>query len=137
MRARVLVVDDEEDLLELVTFHIQSAGWEAVTATNAADALERIAASRPDLILLDLMLPDLDGLSLCEMFRRSPQTAAIPILMLTGLSREPTRQLALQVGADDFITKPFSPRELMQRVTRVIEGRGPRGTGLTGPLISN
>ena len=117
---KILVVDDEPDIVELVTFNLQQEGFGVLTATNGWEAVEKARAALPDLILLDLMLPELDGFAVCEMLRRLPATASIPVIMLTAWTNEQSRILGLELGADDYVTKPFSPRELMLRVNRVL-----------------
>ena len=116
MKQKVLVVDDEPDAVELVEFNLKEAGLEVAKASNGAEALKKAKLLLPDLILLDLMLPEVDGLEVCKILRRDPATAAIPIVMLTAKASEIDRVLGLELGADDYITKPFSPRELILRV---------------------
>ncbi len=120
---KILVVDDEPDLVELVSFNLRQEGFEVLTAANGWEAVEQARAAVPDLILLDLMLPELDGLAVCEMLRRLPVTAAIPILMLTAWANDESRMLGLELGAQDYMTKPFSPRELMLRVHQILDLR--------------
>ncbi len=119
-KTKILVVDDEPDIVELVSFNLQQEGFEVITAANGWDAVEQARAVSPDLILLDLMLPELDGFAVCEILHRHPATESIPIIMLTAWTSEPSRILGLELGADDYVTKPFSPRELMLRVHRVL-----------------
>src|SRR3954464_7670008 len=119
MRPRILVVDDEPDIVELVTFNLKAEGFEVVTARNGLEALDRARSLKPDLIVLDLMLPEMDGLSVCELLHRFPETARIPIIMLTAWSSELSRLIGLDCGAEDYMTKPFSPRELVSRVKKL------------------
>src|SRR5438046_9390755 len=119
--AKILVVDDELDAVELVEFNLKSAGYEVVTAADGAEALKKVRAHSPDMIVLDLMLPEVDGLEVCKILRRDPATAAIPIIMLTAKAAEIDRVLGLELGADDYLTKPFSPRELVLRVRKILE----------------
>jgi two-component system alkaline phosphatase synthesis response regulator PhoP len=121
MKNRVLVVEDEADIRELILFTLQSHGFEATGADCGEDAWIQAAKQTPELLVLDVLLPDMDGLSLCEMFRRIPQTAKIPILMLTACANIKTRHLAEHAGASDFMSKPFSPRELAERVQRLLQ----------------
>jgi two-component system alkaline phosphatase synthesis response regulator PhoP len=114
--AKILVVDDEPDMLELVSFNLKAEGFEVCTAANGPEALNRARAMLPDLIVLDLMLPDLDGVAVCEILRRLPSTAAIPVIMLTAWSSELARAIGLETGAEAYMTKPFSPRELVLRI---------------------
>ncbi|MEN9572941.1 MAG: hypothetical protein RL514_796 [Verrucomicrobiota bacterium] len=121
--AKILVVDDEPDAVELIEFNLKSAGFEVVTAADGAEALKKARASLPDLIVLDLMLPEVDGLEVCKLLRRDTATAGIPILMLTAKAAEIDRVLGLELGADDYVTKPFSPRELMLRIKGLLRRR--------------
>lgn len=116
MKPKILVVDDEPDAVELIEFNLKSAGFEVVTASDGAEAIKRALALMPDLILLDIMLPEVDGMEVCKTLRRDPVTAGIPIIMLTAKAAEIDRVLGLELGADDYVTKPFSPRELVLRV---------------------
>jgi two-component system phosphate regulon response regulator PhoB len=118
---KILVVDDEPDAIELITFNLQNAGFQVVTADDGAAALRKARSTAPDLIVLDLMLPEIDGLEVCKLLRRDPATAAIPILMLTAKASEVDRILGLELGADDYVTKPFSPRELVLRIRKLLE----------------
>jgi len=120
MRPLILSVDDEPDVTALVQFHLDKAGCEVLTAATGREALDRIALRRPDLILLDLMLPDIDGFGVCEILRRQAVTATIPIVILTAWATTDAKSLGLELGALDYLTKPFSPRELVQRVQRLL-----------------
>jgi DNA-binding response OmpR family regulator len=121
MAQKILVVDDEDDLAELLSFSLRQEGYEVFKACNGAEALKRARAVLPDLILLDLMLPELDGMAVCEILRRLPSTAQIPIIMVTAWTSEQSRILGLEAGAADYVTKPFSPRELVLRVNRLLQ----------------
>jgi DNA-binding response OmpR family regulator len=121
VRPKILVVDDEPEAVELVEFNLKQAGFDVVTAADGAEALKRAHAALPSLIVLDLMLPEVDGLEVCKMLRRDPATAAIPIIMLTAKAAEIDRVLGLELGADDYVTKPFSPRELVLRVKKILQ----------------
>jgi len=127
VKQKILVVDDEPEAVELVEFNLKQAGYEVVTAADGAEALKKTRALLPSLIVLDLMLPEMDGLEVCKMLRRDPATAAVPIVMLTAKAAEIDRVLGLELGADDYLTKPFSPRELVLRVKKLLT----RGTGKT------
>src|SRR6059058_5115566 len=122
---KILVVDDEPDAVELIDFNLKAAGYDVVTAADGNEALKKARSSLPDLIVLDLMLPEVDGLEVCKILRRDPATAAIPIIMVTAKAAEIDRVLGLELGADDYITKPFSPRELVLRVKNLLQ-RGRR-----------
>ena len=115
-KQKILVVDDEPDVVELVEFNLKAAGFTVTSAENGREALTTAQATRPDLIVLDVMLPEMDGLEVCKLLRRDPVTAATPIIMLTARAEEVDRVLGLELGADDYLTKPFSPRELVLRV---------------------
>jgi DNA-binding response OmpR family regulator len=121
MKPSILVVDDEPDVLDLVEFNLQKSGFQVITATDGAAALEIARQRRPDLIVLDLMLPEMDGLELCKSLRAANDTAGIPIIMLTAKAAEIDRVLCLELGADDYVTKPFSPRELILRIRKILQ----------------
>jgi two-component system phosphate regulon response regulator PhoB len=121
MKPKILVVDDEPEAVELVEFNLRQAGFEVVTAADGTDALKKARALLPSLIVLDLMLPEVDGLEVCKMIRRDPATAAVPIVMVTARAAEIDRILGLELGADDYITKPFSPRELILRIKKILQ----------------
>ena len=120
MTDRVLVVDDEPDLLELVRFHLAQAGFEVETARDGRQGLESIRRRRPDLVVLDWMLPDLPGSEVCRQLRSDPQLRDLPILLLTAKAEEVDRVVGFELGADDYVTKPFSPRELALRVQAIL-----------------
>jgi phosphate regulon transcriptional regulator PhoB len=124
MKPRILVVEDEPDVVELLQFNLRGAGFEVVTAEDGAAGLRKAREQTPALIILDLMLPEVDGLEVCKLLRRHPATSAIPIIMLTAKASEIDRVLGLELGADDYVTKPFSPRELVLRVKALLR----RGT---------
>jgi DNA-binding response OmpR family regulator len=121
--AKILAVDDEPELTDLMQFHLVRAGHEVTTAANGWEALDCIKRSRPDIILLDLMLPDLDGFGVCEILRRDPLTATIPIIIVSAWASTDSRNLGLELGALDYITKPFSPQELVTRVNDLLHAR--------------
>ena len=121
--AKILVVDDESALTDLIDFHLRRAGYEVDIAANGWEALDAVKLSRPDLMLLDLMLPDLDGFGVCEILRRNPLTATIPIIIVSAWASPDSRSLGLELGALDYITKPFSPRNLVERVSRLLQAR--------------
>ena len=124
VKAKILVVDDEPDVLDLVTYNLGQAGFQTLTAADGAEALRKARSSAPDLILLDLMLPELDGLEVCKLLRRDSKTSAIPIIMLTARASEMDRIVGLELGAVDYVPKPFSPRELVLRVKKRLEKSG-------------
>ena len=120
MKAKILVVDDEPDALELIDYNLRGAGFQVFTAANGARATELAQRHLPDLIILDLMLPEIDGIEVCKILRRNSDTHDIPIIMLTAKADEIDRIIGLEVGADDYVTKPFSPRELTLRVKNIL-----------------
>jgi two-component system phosphate regulon response regulator PhoB len=117
---RILVVDDEPDLLELVRVNLTQAGYDVETAETGQGGLDRARRSRPDLLVLDLMLPDLSGTEICRQIRSDRELHDVPVLMLTAKSEEVDRVVGLELGADDYVTKPFSPRELALRVGAIL-----------------
>ena len=118
---RILVVDDEPDAIELIRFNLKASGYEVLTAEDGEEALAKARKFSPDMILLDVMLPEIDGLEVCKILRLDPATASLPIIMLTAKASEIDRVLGLEFGADDYVTKPFSPRELMLRVRNLLK----------------
>jgi DNA-binding response OmpR family regulator len=121
MRKKILVVDDDAELVELIGFNLKQAGFSIGTACNGVEAIKKAHSLEPDLIVLDVMMPELDGFAVCEILRRDPLTARLPILMLTALSSELGRLAGLGSGATDFVTKPFSPRLLVQRIEELLQ----------------
>ena len=121
MQKKILVVDDDAELVELIGFNLKQAGYAIGTASNGVDAIKKARSLEPDLIVLDVMMPELDGFAVCEILRRDATTASIPIMMLTAISSELGRMAALGSGANDFITKPFSPRSLVSRIEDLLE----------------
>ena len=122
-KARILVVEDEEDLLELVRFNLAREGYQVQGLARGEEALRAVRAQPPDLLLLDLMLPGMDGLELCRLLRADEATRALPIVMLTAKGEESDVVAGLELGADDYISKPFSPRVLLARVRAVLRRR--------------
>jgi DNA-binding response OmpR family regulator len=123
---KILVVDDDPDAIELIKFNLKGAGYDVLTAVDGHDALKKALSLLPDLIVLDLILPEVDGLEVCKILRRDQRISATPILMLTAKAAEIDRVLALELGADDYVTKPFSPRELILRIKKLLRtGRMP------------
>ena len=120
VKRTILVVDDEKDIRELVRFHLEQEGYTVREAESGEEALQRVTAERPALVVLDIMLPDADGIEVCRRLRATAATASVPIVMLTAKATEVDRVLGLEIGADDYITKPFSPRELVARVRAVL-----------------
>ena len=114
------MVEDEKNILELVKFNLEQEGYRVLTASRGDTGLERARKDKPALIVLDLMLPEVDGIEICKILKRNDQTASIPIIMLTAKGKEADKIVGLELGADDYITKPFSPRELVARVKVVL-----------------
>ena len=121
----ILVVEDEPDIRRLVVLHLEREGFRCRTASNGADALREATRAVPDLVVLDLMLPAIDGLEVCRRLRSDAGTAGVPIIMLTAKSAEVDRVVGLEVGADDYVVKPFSPTELVARVRAVLRRARP------------
>lgn len=126
--SRVLVVDDEPMVLEVVTAYLERDGFQVVTATSGREALAAIEKARPDLVVLDVMLPEIDGFDVLGRIRRTSDT---PVILLTARTEEPDRVLGLELGADDYVVKPFSPRELAARVRSVLRRSQPRRADAT------
>ena len=117
---KIMVVDDEEDIRELIVYNLKKDGFTVSSASDGEEALKQIRAGHFDLLVLDLMLPGIQGMELCRTVRNDPKTKDLPIIMLTAKGEEVDRILGLEIGADDYITKPFSPRELVARVKAVL-----------------
>lgn len=120
MQPTVLVVDDEQDILDLVDYNLEQAGYSVKTAMDGSEALEKIRKMTPDLVVLDLMLPGMDGKEVCRRIRQDETLRSTPIIMLTAKAEEVDRIVGFELGADDYLTKPFSPRELVLRVSAII-----------------
>ena len=116
----ILIVDDEADLVELVSYNLKKEGFLVESASDGESALKKIKKAQYDIVILDLMLPGIQGMELCRILRNDPKNSGIPIIMLTSKGEEVDRILGLEMGADDYITKPFSPRELAARVKAVL-----------------
>ena len=125
MPSRVLIVEDEPDIRELVVHHLKREGYQVSAAASGEEALRQVHASPPDLVLLDLMMPAMDGLEVCRRLRQDPATARLPIVMLTAKGDEVDRVIGLEIGADDYVVKPFSPKELLARVRAVLRRSRP------------
>ena len=122
-RQSVLVVEDEEDIMEVIRFNLEKEGYEVNQALSGEKALQVIENNLPSLVLLDLMLPGINGLDLCRIFKQNDRTKAIPVIMLTAKSEDADIVAGLEMGAEDYITKPFSPRVLLARVRTVLRRR--------------
>ena len=132
MAPRILIVDDEKDIVDLVAYNLEKEGYEVLKAFDGEKALALVRTKKPALVVLDLMLPGIQGLEVCKRLRRDAETASVPIIMLTAKGEELDRVIGLEVGADDYVTKPFSVKELVARVKAVLRrsgaGRQPDGT---------
>jgi len=131
MSTRVLVVEDDPDIAELVARYLEKAGYMTARVSSGRDALDAVRAKAPDLIVLDVMLPHVDGLEVCRLLRANDHTASIPIIMLTARADESERIVGLEMGADDYLAKPFSPNELVARVRALLR----RAQRVDAPLV--
>ncbi len=130
MASRVLIVEDEADIGALLAWHLEREGYQVARCRTGLEGLRHVQAAPPDLVLLDLMLPELDGLEVCRRLRGDPATQALPIVMLTARGEELDRVLGLELGADDYIVKPFSPKEVVARVRAVLRRARPSRSDL-------
>lgn len=119
-KRKILVVDDEKNIVELIHMNLERSGFQVITAYTGAEAISKIMNENPDLVLLDLMLPDIDGLEVCRIIKLNEKTKDIPIIMITAKSEEADKVIGLGLGADDYITKPFGIRELEARIKTVL-----------------
>ncbi len=120
MKETILIVEDEKDIIKMLDYNLKKEGFKTLSARNGEDAIALVKREHPDIILLDLMLPGMDGLEVCKSLKGERKTAPIPIIMLTAKSQESDKIVGLELGADDYVTKPFSPRELVARVRAVL-----------------
>jgi two-component system, OmpR family, phosphate regulon response regulator PhoB len=127
MTTRILVCDDEPDILDLVQLSLSEAGFAVDTASSGQDAIDKLRRAAPDLAVLDLMLPDMPGTEVCRFIRTRPELADVLVLMLTAKGEEVDRIVGFELGADDYVTKPFSPRELVLRVRALLRRRAGAG----------
>jgi two-component system phosphate regulon response regulator PhoB len=121
VKQKILIVDDEPDVIDLVKYNLAQAGYEVATASEGFEGFRKAQDLHPSLILLDVMMPGMDGLEVCKRLRADPKTARIPVIMLTAKASEVDRVLGLELGADDYVTKPFSPRELILRIKKLLQ----------------
>jgi len=134
MRDRVLIVEDEKDVREMLRLNLKVGGFDVLEAQNGAEGLAIAKAELPSVVILDLMMPEMSGMEVCRALRRNPATSRIPILMLTAKSTEGDKVAGLEVGADDYVTKPFSPRELLLRVRAVARRQPDQGVSKPAPV---
>ena len=125
-KEKILAVDDDPDILKLLQYNLEKEGFSVITAANGQEALRLVRSQPPQAIILDLMLPEVDGLEVCRQIKRDESLSGIPILMLTAKGEEVDRVVGFELGADDYITKPFSPRELVLRVKAILKRSSPR-----------
>ncbi len=128
----ILVVEDEKDIQQLVKLYLEKEGFRVVTAMTGPDGLKQVAQEQPDLVVLDLMLPDMNGLDVCKRIRAKTETALLPIIMLTAKAEESDTVIGLELGADDYVTKPFSPKALTARVKALLRRMERTSTANTG-----
>jgi len=120
MKEKVLIVEDEKDIVKMLEYNLKKEGFTTLSVTNGDDALDAAVRHQPELIILDLMLPGMDGLEVCKALKAERKTANIPVIMLTAKAQESDKIVGLELGADDYVTKPFSPRELIARIKAVL-----------------
>jgi two-component system, OmpR family, alkaline phosphatase synthesis response regulator PhoP len=120
MKEKILIVEDEKDIVKMLNYNLKKEGFRTIEAYDGEDALGLALKERPDLILLDLMLPGIDGLEVCRQLKKEPKSAGIPIIMLTAKTQETDKVVGLELGADDYVSKPFSPKELIARIRAVL-----------------
>jgi two-component system phosphate regulon response regulator PhoB len=136
---KILIAEDEADVQELVGLHLRNAGFLPLLAEDGPEAIRRAREEMPNLIVLDIMMAGMDGLEVCRLLKADPATSHIPLIMLTAKAEEPDKIIGLELGADDYMTKPFSPRELVLRVKSVLRRAGPavqEGTQLSAGLVA-
>ncbi len=119
-KGKILVVDDEIYIVHILDFSLGMEGYEVITALDGEQALEKVKAEKPDLIVLDIMMPKLDGYEVCKNIKSSAETQHIPVILLSAKGRNVDQKLGFDVGADDYITKPFSPRKLVERINQLL-----------------
>ena len=117
---KILIVEDERDILQLVKLYLEKEGFRTIAASTGPEGLKQAKQEKPDLVILDLMLPEIDGLEICKRLRSAPETAMMPIIMLTAKAEESDTVIGLELGADDYVTKPFSPKALIARVKALL-----------------
>ncbi len=122
---KVVIIEDEKDLAELLAFNLGKEGWQTLIALDGRSGFERVTAELPDMVILDLMLPEMSGTEVCKLLRKQESTAAIPIIMVTAKGEEIDRVVGFEVGADDYLVKPFSSRELLLRIKAILRRTTP------------
>lgn len=124
MRGKILIIEDEKDIVRMLEYNLKKEGYTVISSRTGAGAPELAASENPSIILLDLMLPVMDGLEICRAIKQNPKTSRIPVIIVTAKSKEPDKVVGLELGADDYVTKPFSPRELVARIKAVLRRTG-------------
>lgn len=119
-KGKILVVDDEVNITQILEFSIEAEGFDVITAQNGEDAIEKARREQPDLIILDIMMPKIDGYEACRILKANPLTKHIPVVLLTAKGREVDKRLGYEVGATDYIVKPFSPNKLIEKIHRLL-----------------
>ncbi len=122
---KIVIIEDERDLAELLAFNLEKEGWQTIIALDGKSGLERVTAELPDIVILDLMLPEMTGTEVCKLLRKQESTAEIPIIMVTAKGEEIDRVVGFEVGADDYLVKPFSSRELLLRIKAILRRSSP------------
>jgi two-component system phosphate regulon response regulator PhoB len=122
---KAVIIEDERDLAELLAFNLEKEGWQTVIALDGRSGFERVSAELPDMVILDLMLPEMSGTEVCKLLRKQESTTAIPIIMVTAKGEEIDRVVGFEVGADDYLVKPFSSRELLLRIKAILRRSQP------------
>ena len=117
---KILIIEDEKDIINLLTHYLEKDGYQVLSVLDGVTGLQTARAEKPDLVILDLMLPHMDGLEVCKKLRTIPDTAAVPVIMLTAKSEDSDKIVGLELGADDYVTKPFSPKELTARIKALL-----------------
>jgi len=128
MKEKVLIVDDEKDIVKMLDYNLKKEGFRAISANDGKEAINLARREHPDIIVLDLMLPEIDGLEVCKILKKDEKTQSIPIIMLTAKTKEIDKILGLELGADDYVTKPFSPSELAARIKAILRRAGDKGS---------
>lgn len=133
---KILIVEDDPDIAEMIAYNLGKEGYNIVSADNGEDAVARAQEEHPALIILDIMLPGMDGMEVCRTLKQADETRALPIIMLSARSQETDKVVGLELGADDYVTKPFSPRELIARIRAVLRrGRDSLHIGAAGQVV--
>ena len=122
---KIVIIEDERDLAELLAFNLEKEGWQTIIALDGRTGFERVSAELPDMVILDLMLPEMSGTEVCKLLRKQESTASIPIIMVTAKGEEIDRVVGFEVGADDYLVKPFSSRELLLRIKAILRRSNP------------